>query len=464
MSDREVHNHENDIEKTEPIGELAIFASLWKLFSSMKTAIVLLLLLALASVFGTFGEAPDIYHSWWYATLLVLMLVNLLVCSINRFGIAWRRTFSPAISTTPKQVGAMKRSEQFCTPLPSQEAASRIVTTLRSRAYKVLHVEEEGNISLYATKGRLAIWGPYLTHLSILVIFLGAVIGAKFGFEGVVVIPEGEMVSTYFAKDSGQEKPLGFELKLHDFRVVCDNQGRPSAYNSDLEVFDGGRSALRKVIDVNRPLTYKGISFFQASYGPILRVAITSPNGETGSANFWIDVVESEGSVDYRLSNVEPQGIRLGGKEIGVFIHDFAPNFRGMVPKYMVALPPDPAALIYLNERYPSEMSVENWKSLGWIRFGQTVDFSGYKVALEAIEYSKLDISRNPGLPVLYAGFILVLFGILAAFYINHRIIRVSVLSNEDGALVVVGATSRADSSIFDKDFERIRDCLKSES
>ncbi len=460
----EVQNGINDVDKVEAGGELTIFASLWKLFSSMKTAIILLLLLALASVFGTFRETPEVYHSWWYTTILVLMLVNLIVCSINRFGIAWRRTFAPTISTTPKQAGVMKKSEQFNVLITPQEAASRIVTTLRSRAYKVLQKEESGSISIYATKGRLAIWGPYLTHLSILVIFLGAVIGAKFGFEGAIVIPEGEMTSYYYTKDSDGEKPLGFQLKLHDFHVDYDKQGRPSAYNSDLEVFEGGRSIVRKVIDVNRPLTYKGISFFQASYGPILKVVVTSSNGEAGSALFWIEVVESEKTIDYRLANVEPQGIRLGDKEIGVFVHDFIPNFTGVAAKRMDALPPDPAALIYLNQRYPSEMSIENWKSLGWIKSGQTVESKGYKVTLETIEYSKLDISRNPGLPILYAGFILVLLGIFAAFYINHRIVRVSISPAGNGSSVVVGATSRAESSIFNGDFDRIRNCLEMES
>ena len=129
----------------------------------------------------------------------------------------------------------------------------------------LIRQSKDAAVSIYAAKGRASIWGPYLTHLSILVIFAGAIYGGMVGSEGNVIIAEGERVSEYSSNDNSESSiPFGFEVALHSFSIKYDESYNVMGYESDIEIFDGGKSVARKVIDVNHPLSYKGVSLLQS--------------------------------------------------------------------------------------------------------------------------------------------------------------------------------------------------------
>lgn len=449
---------EKDIADEENSPESRIIEALWKVFSSMKTAIVLLLVLAIASAFGTFRPSPDVYKSPWYIALLGLVFLNLLICSINRFGSVWKRTFTPIVKVSPEQLRAMKATEQFTTSFLPDEAATKVATTLRALAYRVMLDKTDEGISVYATKGRLRIWGPYLTHVSVLIIILSAMAGIKFGHGGAMLIPEGEVASSFYI--DGTEKPLGFAIKLHDFEVVLDPQGNPSAYRSDIEIFDKNRSVLRKVIDVNHPLSYKGMSFIQASYGPMVKLSFRQRDGEVTYTLYEVVSTQSEHGLIYDIPDrMTPRVMTIGKKRLAVFMHDFIPNFTGQ-PSNLAKPVPDPAGLIYVNEHYGEDRDIKNWKSLGWVTTRRPARYDGIEVSISCIDYSKLDISRNPALPVLYTGFALLLVGIYISFYVRHNVIRASVASAVDGSSVLVGATSTVDATELEREFRRIKEVL----
>ena len=82
-------------------------------------------------------------------------------------------------------------------------------------------------VSIYAAKGRVSIWGPYLTHLSILVIFAGAIFGNLVGFEGYMTITEGKRADSYYRKGEKDKTPLGFEVALRNFTIKHDKKHNP---------------------------------------------------------------------------------------------------------------------------------------------------------------------------------------------------------------------------------------------
>ena len=443
-------------------------AALWDFFSSMKTAIALLLILAAASITGTIvqqnpipeayievhGETTykilsalglfDVYHSKWYTELLVLIGVSLAVCSIRRFGSTWQRAFRPKVSSNPKQIAAMQRSETLSSKVSCEDAAEKVVTALRSRAYHVLKAQEGEGVAIHATRGRLSLWGPYLTHLSVLVIFAGAVFGGKLGFQGFVRIAEGSSENGYYL-DHDQRKDLGFRVALNEFTVEEDARGNPTAYKSDLRIYDGGRLVASKVIDVNHPLTYKGVSFFQSSYGPLYSVVVTSPGSESGKADFYVHMEEGKDGGQYITAEEQFEEIRIGGEKLTVYLDVLEQDKSGEL-----------VGSIMINDRLPEYKGLDAWKSLGWLGT-KAVHYKDFSVRGESLEYTGLQVSKNPGLPVIYAGFGLMLFGVFTAFYMGYRTIRVRISPSKTGTAISVGAVSRGDPSAFDSDFEAIR-------
>lgn len=466
--------------------EIGALEALWSFFSSMKTAIVLLLLLAAASVAGTViaqNQAPevyikaygqgkygllkslgltDVYHSTWFMMLLGLVGMNLAVCSINRFGIAWRRTFRPKVFADLERVSSMPRSEEFSASGSVENAAAKVSGALRSRSYHVVKSSEGDGVALHAAKGRISIWGPYLTHLSILVIFAGAVFGSLLGSEGYTTITEGKETGAYYLRDNEQQKDLGFRVALRKFTIEYDKDHNPTAYKSDLRVYDGGKLVTQKVVDVNHPLSYRGVSFYQVDYGiEELVLKVTTPKGDVARVPFSIGTQDTPQGRVYGVSDSMWKQVKLGGKKLTLFVHNIAPDYVGGTRINASMLPINPAANIFVNEKFPEDKSMDAWVKLGWLAKSDSAEYKGYKVELEdVVDYTVLQVSRNPALPVIYFGFGLMILGVFISFYVAHKVIRVSIAPTQEGVTVLAGATSRAEPVVFDKDFSRMRDAL----
>lgn len=465
-----VHGEIKRIRSRHP-KKTGVLKALWNLFSSMKTAIVLLLLLALASIYGTLikdqGEAlKRVYQSHWYVFLLVLVGLNLVVCSINRFGTGWKRTFRPEVAATPEDVGKMQRSERIRTSGDLEETASRAGAALRACSYRVISRESGSTYSLYASRGHLAVWGPYITHLSLLVIFAGAVFGSLCGFKGQTTIVENLHTEEYVPEGRTQPAPLGFRVELADFAITHDKKYNVTGYRSDLRVYDGGKVVKRKVIDVNHPLTYKGVSLFQSSYGVAgFYLAIQGQGRESKLVAFRVSTDYDTGSPVFKIASEmgEPwQVVEVGGKKMMVLVRAYVPNYVGGDEINIGSVPINPAVFVAVSDKPDDHTSLEAWTDLGWLTVSESASRGNIAVAfVDVVEYTGLSVAKNPGLPVICVGFVLLVIGVFASFYIDHRIIRVSIEGTKDGAAVVAGASSRLDPASFDKVFERLREALK---
>lgn len=472
---------EDDLNRQpETTKDPGLIKALWVFFSSMKTAIVLVLLVALGSVIGTiipqggppemyiqnYGQAKaslalrfsldDVFHSSWYAFLLTLICINLTVCSINRFKLAWRRAFQPKLTARSEQILNMQVSEKLALKVPIEDVECKAVSALEEAGYGVTAVEEEGDRCVYATKGRMAIWAPYLTHLSLLVIFAGYILGNGMGFEGFTYIPEGSQTATYYPKASEQERNLGFEVKLLDFTIEYDADHNATAYKSRLQVYDKGKKVAEKTIDVNHPLSYRGITFYQESCGiEGLILKITNPDGGVARVPIRMQTQMGDHGNVY-IPELVPVDVKTGGKTWTFCVHGFIPDF--VPPEHSVTdLPINPAAKVFVNERLAEDGT--EWHEVGWISAGSPGKYKGHKVELEqVIDYTGLQVASNPALPVVYMGFAIMLIGVFASFYIHHRVIRVRVSASD--RILTIGGSSRADASIMERDIARVRDAV----
>ena len=264
---------------------------IWKFFVSIRLTVVLLLSLAATSIIGTLvpqnanpeayfqNYGPfvyrifdllnifDMYHSWWFQLLLVLLTVNIIACSIDRLGSTWKLVFPKKVSFKLSTFQNVKQKESFTDPRLPEEMEQEY-TAVVTKAFGTPEVEKsDQGFSLFVEKWRWTRLGVYIVHSSILFLIAGAMIGSMFGFEGYVNIPEGERVDHVQLRNTGGTQHLGFEIQCNDFDLSTYQNGAPKEYRSSLTILENGQPVFTKEIIVNDPLRYKGISLFQSSYG-----------------------------------------------------------------------------------------------------------------------------------------------------------------------------------------------------
>ena len=172
--------------------------------------------------------------------------------------------------------------------ISAPEARSWIADQLNKKGWKFSRKETESDTLLFAQKGAWTRTGVYIVHASILVIFLGAIIGSLGGFKGSVVIPETMKKNRIFLFGSGKPIDLAFEVRCNSFTIEFYPNGMPKEYTSSLTILENDREILTKEIEVNDPLSYKGITFYQSSYEAYQDFIITIASQPSGREKSFI--------------------------------------------------------------------------------------------------------------------------------------------------------------------------------
>ncbi|MBA4392895.1 MAG: hypothetical protein C0407_05015, partial [Desulfobacca sp.] len=267
-----------------------IFSEAGDFFASVKLALVLLITLAITSVLGTvlpqgeplefykqgysrvtgtvitFFQLYDMYHSWWFQWLLFLLAVNLIVCSLKRFSATWK-----VIKASPRAVSdslfeSLPFHQKFFVNEYPFDSQTWIQALLGGHFGKPAVLPSSEGQAFYLEKGRFSRFGVYVVHLSVLVIFSGAIIGSLFGFKGFLELKEGESQDRIFIHGPQKLKKLDFSVKLDRFALSFYPNGMAKEYRSDLSFWEKGQEKEKAVIRVNDPFTYEGITFYQSSW------------------------------------------------------------------------------------------------------------------------------------------------------------------------------------------------------
>ena len=211
----------------------------------------------------------DMYHSWWFQFLILLLTLNIIVCSIDRLSSVWKIVFDKEHRFHISRFRNSADKMEFTDKRPAGELEN-IFTPVVTRGFGYHKVEKtEEGFRILAEKWRWTRLGVYIVHLSILFLLVGALIGSLYGFDGYVNIPEGGEINSVEVRNSPQPQKLGFTVRCDKFTVSYYASGAPKEYKSSLTVLESGKPVLHRDIVVNSPLRYKGINFFQSSFGPL---------------------------------------------------------------------------------------------------------------------------------------------------------------------------------------------------
>lgn len=390
--------------------------------ASLRVAIVLLILIALYIVIGTLLPQHSVatfyheryptwgplilalsldtaYSSLIFTILLILFTVNLTLCTILSLRGQLRQmdgAFFPSF-----------KNREF---VIEEVEADRAKTYLNRHRYRI--VEEDGVIK--GGKFRFGVLGAAITHLGIIILFLGGAGGAFFSSEDMVTLLPGNH-HHFDAK--------GFTLQLDDFYMTFEPSGAIKQYISEVTLIDESGERRSEQLWVNKPLHHKGLGFYQANWGWTSNLRITNMESNTIVAEgllrndtvyFYQDnhlTVHLYGYYPELGIGHEGQPVRKSEREIDPYYAVILYEFGNPIGSYIIA-PGDP--IIHENLQ---------------ITFTHSIAYTGLLV--------RSDLSY----PIVLTSFIIMILGIIISFYFYPRFIKY-----EDGVII---PSSRRNGWIF---------------
>jgi cytochrome c biogenesis protein len=426
-----------------PDGRLrALLRRLLGAAASLRAAILLLLLISLASAIGavlpqspttpnadllyrSYGgfwrrlittlQLDDVFHSPWFWTLLGLFAANLALCAGRRIGRSLRALVRP-----PGPI-AMGEFAAECVVVPSREgdpakAEEAVRRYLKRRGFRLRNVADQ----VFADRWRWSRLSPDLVHLSLLVILAGALLGL-FREEGFLVVNEKQLgvplplsVPARGATEGGK---ANLSLRVEDFGAeVYPGTGLYKDYWTSLTVIGRDGAARAALIRVNQPFAYAGYSFYQTSYGDDL-----------SAAEILLAVVERGTNTVVAAAPLRADE-RVAIEEAGVEIRfvRFFTNFRLTDAGVPVNLPGpealNPAAILEVTESAGGgfggayrDVAFADLPDPHW-----NVDrrFFFYLEGFFVPKFVEVRYTRDPGYPIVWVGFLMMMIGLAGAFYL----------------------------------------------
>ena len=408
--------------------------------ADLRLAIALLLAIALFSISGTvieqgqslafyqenYPESPalfgfltwkfilivglnHVYSTWWFLSILILFGASLTACTFTRQITALRwfsRTWN--FYSKPRQFGKMALSTEI-----GGGSVEELKGALGDRRYKTYEKSDENGDMLYAHKGLVGRIGPIVVHASMLLILVGAILGSMTGFYAQEMVPSGQTFKIQNIFEAGpwsaSQVPKDWSVKVNRFWIDYSPEGRVDQFYSDLSVLDdSGAEVKRKTIWVNQPLRYKNVTLYQADW--------------------------SVGAVNVRLNNSPTFNLPMAeiksksGRLWGTWVPTKPDMSEGVS---LVAQDLQGTLLVY-------DMQGQ---LVSTVREEGSTQVNGITLYVDKIIGSTgLQIKADPGIPVVYLGFGLLMVGVLMS-YVSHS--QIWALQTGD-KLYVGGRTNRA--------------------
>lgn len=373
----------------------------------LKFAIILFILIAIYSIIGTVipqGATKEfylhnyesfrniilllqfnkVYSSFIYRTLLLLFIVNITGCTIKLL---------------PSQIARLK-DDYFPAPGKSAENlwdekydTEEFRNILEKKGFKIYKSEN----GYKAAKNRIGVLGSSITHLGIIIIILGSFIGNLFAYEGYINLLPGE--STAFVEQ-------GFILKLDDFYLGFREDGSTEQYYSELKIIEEGKEVEAKKIWVNNPLKYKGINFYQSSFGWVSELTIKDSEG---------NIIEKASLKNNEYHFYQP-------KHLTVYLYGYYPDFAIDHEGQPVTITqqkkhPHYAVILYEFNNYVDSFITSP---------GQPIYYEDLEITFEDSSlYTGLTYRRDFGYYFVLIGCLFMFVGLLLSFYLYPRFVIV---------------------------------------
>ncbi|MBD2771859.1 cytochrome c biogenesis protein [Iningainema tapete] len=444
-----------------PNSWLAAVRLLWRELLSVLTnfsySIVLLLVIAVFSATGTvieqgqsvafyqtnYPEHPalfgfltwkviltlgldHVYRTWWFLSLLILLGTSLTACSLTTQFRILKAARKWRYYKKSHRIQKLALSAEFDVETLHVKSLENVTSILQNRRYQVFL---EGD-TLYARKGIIGRIGPIIVHVGIVTILLGGIWGAMTGFVAQEMVTSGDTFQVKNIVEAGPwaaQVSKDWSVRVNRFWIDYTSSGGIDQFYSDMSVLDNQQHEVdRKTIFVNQPLRYHGVTFYQTDWGiAAIRVRVNN------SPIFQLPMAQLNTNGNGRI-----WGTWIPTKpDLSAGVSVLAKDLQGMV-------------LIY----------DATGKLVDTVRAGMSTQINNVTLKiLDVVGSTGLQIKSDPGIPMVYTGFALLMLGVVMSYFSHSQIWALQ----KEGNLYVGGKTNRAHVT-FEREFLEMLDLLGS--
>jgi cytochrome c biogenesis protein len=409
----------------------------WRTIASIQTGVVLLILVVILAAAGTIvlqrpvtepdemqsAYSPqglrildavgltDVFHSWWFLGLMLLVSLCIVAASIDRFPNSWR-FFSRPYKYPDASFRRASHPQKSLAIADEESGLVAAERALHSVGFKPERVVREDHFGIFAERHRVSELAVYIVHASLLLIFFGTIVDGLWGWRGTLNLNEGQTSKIVELRD-GTTRTLPFAIRCDEAGQENYKDGTPKKWWSKLVVVKDGQDVQKKEIVVNDPLLYSGVRFYQSSYGP-------------------------NGKVDKFSLVATPSDASGQKKEIGLAVNDtvpldanttvrfaeFFPDFAvrdGQVYRKSNELENPAVHLVVTSKRAGKDQDFDVWfPALDEVADNSKSPWQFQATDLKMGHFTGLQVSHEPGQWGVWSGVVLLGVGLALVFYVVH--------------------------------------------
>ena len=453
---------------------------IWQTLSSIKTGVVLIILVVIFSAAGTVilqrpmtdpddmqrayspgmlrfldsAGLTDVFHTRWFIALMILVSFSIIAASVERFPNAWRFFARPYKS--PDEGFRRVLQTQAHVAVPDEEhglsAAERALDKLGLKSERIVRTD---SFSLFCERNRISEMAVYIVHASLLLIFFGFIIDSLYGWRGFLMLTPGS-ASNQIELRNGATRTIPFSIRCDGTGEETYTDGTPKRWWSKLAVVDNGREISRKEIVVNDPLVYHGLRFYQASYGRTgkldqLTLEVTPAPGKTGTTQ------EIKLAMDQTVALDDDASVQLVE-----FIPDFTVQDGRVYARSRDVV--NPAVHMVVTSK-KANTSYNVWlPDIPGVDENASSPYLFDPKDLKTGTYTGLQVSHEPGQFAVWAGVVLMAIGLTFVFYVVHmRLWVVPVVDAKGATALWIGGTANRNRDAFEQRFKHVVEEIQTE-
>jgi cytochrome c biogenesis protein len=453
---------------------------IWQTLSSIKTGVVLIILVVIFSAAGTVilqrpatdpddmarAYSPamlrfldvtgltDVFHTRWFVALMVLVSLSIIAASVERFPNAWR-FFARPYKSPDEGFRRVLPTQAHISITDEEQGLGAAERAFRHMHYKSERIVRTDSFSLFSERARISEMAVYIVHASLLLIFLGGIVDALYGWRGFMMLSPGSSSNQIEVKD-GTVRTLPFSIRCDGTGEETYTDGTPKKWWSKLAVVDEGRELSSKEIVVNDPLVHNGVRFYQASYGRTgkldrLTLAATPAEGTKGTA---------------QEISLAPNQIVSLDPDTKVQMAEFIPDFT-VQDGHVYARSNDvvnPAVHMIVTSVKANKV-VNYWlPEIPGVNENASSPYTFIPKDLKTGVFTGLEVSHEPGQWSVWAGVILMAIGLTFVFYVVHMRFWVVPVRDARGNLSLwVGGAANRNRDAFEQTFKQFVEQIQKE-
>jgi cytochrome c biogenesis protein len=493
-----------------PLGTTGLLRWMWRQLTSMRTALILLFLLAIASVPGSIlpqrGNNPlrvdqwleenpttgpwldrlgffDVYASPWFAAVYLLLFVSLIGCVLPRIGQHWRAMRTPP-PPAPRRMTRLAESVEFTRDAPAAEVLAAAEQWLRSHRWRVRTgmTEADGSTWVAAEKGYARETGNLVFHLSLIFILVAVAVGGLLGWKGNVIVREGEGFSNTLTQydawgagrfvDANALAPFSFTLEKFsvDFERGEAQRGAPRLFEAQVAYRDSPQAEpVETTIEVNYPLSVDGAKVFLVGHGYAPHLIVRDSTGTVVFDDSVVFLPQDGNFTSTGVVKVPDATPSLGFN--GLFLptaaisEELGPHSTFPAPDYPAVFLAAFTGDLGLDDGVPQSvytLDTSGMEQLGLESLipGDTWELPDGAGSIELVGYERwasFQIAHDPGKELALLASVVAMVGLMLSLFVRRRRLWVKVRADEaGGTLVQVAALAKSESADLRPDLTEV--------